>query len=229
MINSSTSNLKIEKYFPPIYDGQNTETNYRYLALLPAAFFAYQTINYKSFLYSRYRMKEFREFRWAKFQTISPAAKRLYFLSLPAFFAFDLVYRNIKYNSNKPIEYILGYSLDLLLFHSLASLALPLMAVNATANFFPVFWSKLTGRRRLPILILSSISMVCVAPLQIKGIDIFSDLILDLSFRKYVFDFKKQFSGSRQLDLDVVDKIDYNNQIEREDDAKIISKYSLAV
>jgi hypothetical protein len=192
-------NAKIEKYYPHLYLGQNTESSYRLLGFLPLLCKGYEQSKLASTLYSRYRYPADSTLRLIPFSPITNSAKKLFERTVPVYIVFDIIYRNCKFNNNKSNEYKLYYTLDLLIYHSVATFTLPYMFFGLfTKNIVPR--CSILTRRRIPLIFISTLIYFGFTALLIKGTDILSDALLDVTYRKYIFDFKKDFTGFRKFE-----------------------------
>jgi hypothetical protein len=192
-------NVKIEKYYPHLYEGHNTEQSYRYLGLLPILCFGWEFSKANAVLLSRFRYPGSGAMRLVPYHPLGEATYKFFYKTLPFYVAFDVIYRNLKYNKNKSNEYKLKYTMDLLLFHSVATYILPYLLIGRFTKSLP----RITGlicRRRIPGQILMFMGYAGILGFVVKGSDIVTDYLLDKTFRKYCFDFKKEFTGFRKFE-----------------------------
>lgn len=195
----NTMKEKIEKYYPHLYEGHNTEQSYRYLGFLPILSHGWDFSKYHSLLYSRFRYPRSEGFRLVPYHPTPKATHSFFAKTVPMYVVFDVIYRNLKFNNDKPMEYKLKYTLDLILFHSVATFILPYLLIRRFTKYVPKITS-LICRRRIPGQILIFIGYFAVLGFVVKGSDIVTDYLLDQTYRKYYFDFKKEFSGFRKFE-----------------------------
>jgi hypothetical protein len=188
------NDLKIHAYTPPLYPGHNNHHNYRILGFIPYMLIGYETIKMNVFMLIRYKYAGSGLNRQVPFQNISNKIILPYIISLPVYIVFDIIHRNRKYNKNKSYKEKALYTTDLILFHSLATVMFPLYISKYLANFF----SKSFGffvRSRIPLMFVSLTAFLATGVVAAKSSDIIADMILDISFRKIVYNFKESDSN----------------------------------
>lgn len=197
---------KIEKFIPPLYEGQNTEMRYRYLGFLPAMAIGYELIKSRVTLLSRYKYPGGGLTRKIPYHPLSPKTLQFFIYTVPAYLLFDLIYRNNKYMKNATTSEKLGYTADLALFHLLATIYLPYKIVHCSALSLPMILSHIT-RSRIPLMAISTAAFIWLGLYQVKAIDILIDMLLDSTFRKF-YNYQKEgkIGGSNQFKQDT-DKI----------------------
>ena len=188
------NDLKIQAYTPPLYPGHNNHHNYRILGFIPYILLGYEVIKMNVFMLIRYKYAGSGLNRQVPFQNISNKIILPYLISLPVYIVFDIIHRNRKYNKNKSYKEKALYTTDLILFHSLATVLFPIYISKYLANFY----SKSFGyfvRSKYPLMFLSLAAFLATGVVAAKTSDIFADMILDISFRKFVYNFKESDSN----------------------------------
>ena len=188
------NDLKIQAYTPPLYLGHNNHHNYRILGFLPYMLLGYEVIKMNVFLLIRYKYPGSGLNRQVPFQNISNKLLLPYFISLPVYIVFDIIHRNRKYNKNKSYKEKALYTTDLILFHSLASVMFPLCIYKFLANFSTKSFGFFV-RSKFPLIFLSLVSFLATGIVAVKLSDIMADMILDISFRKFVYNFQESDSN----------------------------------
>ena len=184
------NDLKIHAYTPPLYPGHNNHQNYRILGFLPYMLSGYEVIKMNVFMLIRYKYPGSGLNRQVPFQIISNKVILPYLISLPVYILFDIIHRNRKYNKNKSYKEKALYTTDLILFHSFATFIFPLCIYKFLANFFSKSFGFIV-RSKFPLMFLSLVSFLAAGAVAAKTSDIFTDMILDRTFRKFVYNFKQ--------------------------------------
>jgi len=107
-----------------------------------------------------------------------------------AYVLFDIYNRNVKFNQNKSRSYKRLYSLDLALWHSMATFVFPLYAAKYSFSIFH-FLIHIPKNRYFPLHIFSIFASFFAFFHLVKIGDCAADIVMNNTFRKYVFDYKK--------------------------------------
>jgi len=187
---SNLNDLMIQKITVPLYKGHNNHQNNRILGFLPYMLLGYEVIKMNTFLLVRYKYPGSGLSRLVPFKEISNSIRFPFIISFPVYIMFDVIHRNRKYNKNKSFKEKALYTTDLLLFHSFATFLFPLYLSGFMANFFPKAFGFFV-RSKFPLMFLSVAAFLGAGSIAVKASDIFTDIILDNTFRKFVYNFKE--------------------------------------
>jgi hypothetical protein len=107
------------------------------------------------------------------------------------------------YNSlDKSWQYRRWYLADLSLWHLGASLLLPAVAINRYIHTLAWFLGKMKVSNRA-LLLLPTISALCLIPFIVHPLDHFTDSLMDASFRRYVN--YKEYENSDATESDTIE------------------------
>jgi hypothetical protein len=207
--------MEIKKYEPVIYEGHNSDMSFRVLGFCNLFLAGIQQALDAGYNYSRYRYSCVNGNRLMTRHRISSESYKFFSRSVKYYVIFDLVFKNSKNNTGKSSEYIKWYTCDLLLFHSISTFILPyIFFFNMNQNSLGKYCSLIT-RRRVPLTLMCACVAAAKVLMIIKISDILTDILLDMTFRKYVYDYKKQFSGFK------FERPDYERFLEEQRNNKI--------
>lgn len=108
-----------------------------------------------------------------------------------AFIIYDIYYRNLKFNQEKSYSYKLKFTLDVALYHTMATLYFPYKAFRCSNLLFFTVSTSLKN----PSIYLNVFGFAAGFYLFFKIVkfgDIASDYIMNNTFRKFVFDYRKE-------------------------------------
>jgi hypothetical protein len=108
-----------------------------------------------------------------------------------AFILYDVYYRNLKYNKEKSLSYKLKFSTDVILYHTMATLYFPYKAYKYSNSLF-LFVSTSLKNPSIYLNILGFAAGVYLFFKIVKFGDIASDLLMNNSYRKFVFDYRNE-------------------------------------
>ena len=192
--------MEINSYDSVIKYGHNVDMDYRFIGFLDLFSAGYNKTTSLAHMYSRFRIPTNYKYSSSKFDKIDPTTMKFLKYGWLLYVAIDAIIRNKKYNSEKSSEYVNFYTADLIIFQAisciLAHKAFKFNYISQFAKFISFFI-----RRKWPMTLIVSVFSAANIMLYIKISDIFSDIIMDITFRRYVFDFKKDFQLLSEKDI----------------------------
>ena len=105
---------------------------------------------------------------------------------------YDVLYRNYKFNKDKSKKYKRLYSVDLVLYHSMVTFLFPVYAYKFSFDLFKILIDY-PKKRNFYLNMVSMVGSFYVFLKLVQLGDLSGDIVMNNTFRKFIFDYKVDF------------------------------------
>lgn len=184
------NNIKI---IDSTFNGHNEDRKYRLFAYLVPGFYMFNIIRFHNYLKFSHIGK------YVNYRQVTRSFLKKVSLVYPLYLITDFTYRNTSKKELNTKRKIL-YNIDLTLWHSIVTFLLPALYSYYITNLVCKYSIKFFNGRFKHLFGVSLI-MIALTRFAIGVNDSIGDLILNLTYRPLVYDFKEETNSNIKIDL----------------------------